>query len=228
MNERANGGARLRMEGGRTVRRLRRIRDLMTGRMDSALTEALLGQLEATKEGAWLAMAMIGGEVGRTGAHEQMRAIEHLGDEERARLVDELKTALVTPIDREDLFRLSRSIDDVLDSLRDFVRESHLYRVPDQIRFTPLLDQVIVGIDALENAVRDLASRPSVVVQDALEAKKAGGAIRRMYQYEISRIFSGELTADAMKQRELVRRLEIVGVSIGDAADAIADGAMKR
>ncbi|MEU8362404.1 DUF47 family protein [Nonomuraea sp. NPDC048882] len=210
------------------MKRLRRIKDLMTGRMDSALTEALLGQLEATKEGAWLAMAMIGGEVGRTGAHEQMRTIEHLGDEERSRLIDELKTALVTPIDREDLFRLSRSIDDVLDSLRDFVRESHLYRVPDQIRFTPLLDQVIVGIDALENAVRDLASRPSVVAQDALEAKKAGGAIRRMYQYEISRIFSGEITPEAMKERELVRRLEIVGVAIGDAADAIADGAMKR
>ncbi|WP_113701119.1 DUF47 domain-containing protein [Nonomuraea lactucae] len=210
------------------MRRLRRVRDLMSGRMDSALTEALLGQLQATKEGAWLAMAMIGGEVGRTGAHEQMRVIEHLGDEERRILVEELRNALVTPIDREDLFRLSRSIDDVLDSLRDFVRESHLYRVPDQIRFSPLLDQVINGIDALENAVRDLASRPSAVVHDALEAKKTGGAIRRMYQYEISRIFSGELTADAMKERELVRRLEIVGIAIGDAADAIADGAMKR
>jgi uncharacterized protein Yka (UPF0111/DUF47 family) len=157
-----------------------------------------------------------------------MRSIEHLGDEERARLIDELRTALVTPIDREDLFRLSRSIDDVLDSLRDFVRESHLYRVPDQIRFTPMLDQVIVGIEALEEAVRSLASRPSVVSHDALEAKKAGGAIRRMYQYEISRIFSEEITANAMKERELVRRLEIVGVAIGEAADAIADGAMKR
>ncbi|MEW9556164.1 DUF47 domain-containing protein [Nonomuraea sp. NPDC050783] len=210
------------------MKRLRRIRDLMAGRMDTGVAEALLGQLQATKQGAWLAMSMIGGEVGRTGAHEQMRSIEHLGDEERARLVEELKSALVTPIDREDLFRLSRSIDDVLDSLRDFVRESHLYRVPDQIRFTPLLDQVIIGIDALEQAVRDLAASPSVVAVDALEAKKAGGAIRRMYQYEISRIFSGELTPEAMKERELVRRLEIVGVAIGDAADAIADGAMKR
>lgn len=210
------------------MKRLRRIRDLMTGRMDSALTEALLGQLAATKEGAWLAMAMIGGEVGRTGAHEQMRAIEHLGDDERRRLVEELRNALVTPIDREDLFRLSRSIDDVLDSLRDFVRESHLYRVPDQIRFSPMLDQVIVGIDALEDAVRNLAGRPSAVAQDALHAKKAGGAIRRMYQYEISRIFSGDITSDAMKERELVRRLEIVGMAIGEAADTIADGAMKR
>ncbi|MDA0634593.1 DUF47 family protein [Nonomuraea sp. MCN248] len=216
------------MKGSRPVRRLRRIRDLLTGRMDSALSDALLGQLKATKEGAWLAMAMIGGEVGRTGAHEQMRTIEHLGDEERRLLVEELESALITPIDREDLFRLSRSIDDVLDSLRDFVRESHLYRVPDQIRFTPLLDQVIVGIDALETAVRDLVSSPSAVVHDALEAKKSGSAIRRMYQYEISRIFSGELTADRMKERELVRRLEIVGIAISEAADSIADGAMKR
>ncbi|GLW98977.1 hypothetical protein [Microtetraspora sp. NBRC 16547] len=116
----------------------------------------------------------------------------------------------------------------MLDSLRDFVRESHLYRVPDQIRFSPMLDQVVVGIEALEDAVRNLASRPSTVANDALEAKKAGGAIRRIYQYEIARIFSEDITPDALKERELVRRLEIVGMAIGEAADAIADGAMKR
>src|SRR5690606_16400876 len=136
------------VKGGRLMRRFRRIRDLMTGRMDTALSDALLGQLKATKEGAWLAMAMIGGEVGRTGAHEQMRTIEHLGDEERRLLVEELESALITPIDREDLFRLSRSIDDVLDSLPQFVRESHPYRVPDHICFTSLLDQVIFVIDS--------------------------------------------------------------------------------
>ncbi|MCG5216302.1 DUF47 family protein [Streptosporangium soli] len=200
----------------------------MTGRMDGALTEALIGQLESTKEGAWLAMAMIGGEIGRTDAHERMRTIEHRGDTFRADLIAELSGALVTPIDREDLFRLSRSIDDILDGLRDFVRESYLYRVPGQRRFAPMLDQVVVGIEALEESVRDLASRFSAVGHDALEAKKIGGNIQRMYQYEIARIFSDELTAEAMKERELVRRLEIIGIAIGEAADAIADGAMKR
>ena len=39
-----------------------------------------------------------------------------------------LAGVLVTPVDREDLFRLSRSIDDVLDNLRDFVREWDLYK----------------------------------------------------------------------------------------------------
>ncbi|GHH66501.1 hypothetical protein GCM10017673_12080 [Streptosporangium violaceochromogenes] len=210
------------------MKRLQRVRDLITGRMDGALTEALLGQLEATKEGAWLAIAMIGGDTDRTDAHARMRAIEHRGDTERARLIEELSGSLVTPVDREDLFRLSRSIDDVLDSLRDFVRESHLYRVADQRRFAPMLDQTIVGIQALESAVRDLVSGPSAVTRDALEAKKAGGTLRRMYQYEIARIFSSEINAETLKKRELVRRLEIVGIAIGEAADAIADGAMKR
>ncbi|MEV7011306.1 DUF47 family protein [Streptosporangium sp. NPDC051022] len=210
------------------MKRLRRVRDLMTGRMDGALTRALIGQLEATKEGAWLAMAMIGGDTGRTDAHARMRAVEHRGDTERARLIEELSGSLVTPIDREDLFRLSRSIDDVLDSLRDFVRESHLYRVADQRRFVPMLDQAIVGIEALETAVGDLTSRPSAAAGDALEAKKAAGTLRRMYQYEIARIFSGEISSEAMKEHALVRRLEIVGMAIGEAADAIADGTMKR
>lgn len=210
------------------MRWLRRMLSMMRGQMDAALSEALLGQLEATKEGAWLAMAMIGGEIGRTKAHEEMREIEHRGDTYRARLVAELAGALVTPIDREDLFRLSRSIDDILDSLRDFVRESYLYRVSGRRRFAPMLDQVIAGIDALEKSVRDLAASTTVVSHDALEAKKIGGTIQRMYQYEIARILSGEITAEALRERELVRRLEIVGSAISDAADAIADGAMKR
>ncbi|WP_262380156.1 DUF47 domain-containing protein [Nonomuraea sp. PA05] len=196
--------------------------------MDSALTQALLNQLQATKEGVWLALAMTGGEVDRARAHERMRSIEHLGDTERARVVAQLEHALITPIDREDLFRLSRAIDDVLDALRDFVRESCLYRVSRQVQFVPLLDQLLVGVEALEGAVRALAARAPAVAHDALEAKKAGGAVRRMYQYEIARIFSGELSAEAMKERELVRRLEIAGMAIANAADAAADGAMKR
>ncbi|SDM35497.1 hypothetical protein SAMN05421874_1593 [Nonomuraea maritima] len=210
------------------MKRLGRVLSMLRGRMDSTLLQALTGQLEATREGAWLAMAMISGEVGRTKAHERMRTIEHRGDTYRAQLIAELAGALVTPIDREDLFRLSRSIDDILDSLRDFVRESHLYRVHDRRRFAPMLDQVIMGIDALEKAVSDLAASTPVVSSDALEAKKAGGAVRRMYQYEIARILSSEVTSEALRERELVRRLEIVGTAISDAADAIADGAMKR
>lgn len=208
--------------------RFNRVVGLLSGRSDRAVVHALVGQLEATKAGARLAVEMVGGGLPRVEAHSRMEEVEHAGDTERSRLVDVLSHSLATPIDREDLFRLSRSIDDVLDSLRDFVRESHLYRVSDQSRFVPILNSVVSGIDSLETAVMALTEHPSAVTRSALDAKKAGGAIGRLYQYEIAHLFESEMTAERMKTRELVRRLEIVGLNLGEAADALADGAMKR
>jgi uncharacterized protein Yka (UPF0111/DUF47 family) len=207
---------------------LRRYYGLINGKMDTALTEALAAQLSAAQAGVALSAAMVAGDLDQDEARHRMRAVEHRGDTARADLVAELSRALVTPIDREDLFRLSRSIDDVLDALRDFVRESSLYGLPDQSNLAPLLDQLAAGVAALRRAATDMAGAPEQAARTALEARKAGGAIRRLYQYELARILDGELTAQTIKQRELARRLELAGSRIGDAADAIADGTMKR
>src|SRR5688572_30477585 len=45
----------------------------------------------------------------------RVRDLEHRADEVRRILIDEINRTFVTPIDREDLFALSRAIDDVLD-----------------------------------------------------------------------------------------------------------------
>lgn len=208
--------------------RLRHLVDVLTGRTDQQLVQALTGQLAATMEGARLAQSMVGRHSSRACAHARMGTVEHVGDTHRGRLVEVLSHSLATPVDREDLFRLSRSIDDVLDTLRDFVRESHLYRVRDQSCFAPMLEQIVDGISDLGLAVDDLVGSPAQVTSSALRAKKAGGLVCRMYQYEIAQLLSDEMSAETLKTRELLRRLEIVGTRLGDAADALADGAMKR
>ena len=76
-----------------------------------------------------LARSVADGKLDPGEAHEQIAEIEHRGDTLRGKLVTQLATVLVAPIDREDLFRLSRSIDDVLDNLRDFVREWDLWQI---------------------------------------------------------------------------------------------------
>ena len=106
----------------------RAIRDL--GRGGSApLTAILERQLEETMLACKLARAVAEGSAVPSEAHERMAEIEHGGDVLRGELVTKLAGVLVSPIDREDLFRLSRSIDDVLDNLRDFVREWDLYQI---------------------------------------------------------------------------------------------------
>jgi uncharacterized protein len=212
----------------RTVRWLRRAGAVLAGRASAELVDALVGQLEATRAGAVLAREMASGTTSRAEAHRRIGEVEHRGDTQRRALVEVLSRTLTPPIDREDMFRLSRSIDDVLDTIRDFVRESDLYAVDGTGSLVPLLDLVVEGVEALERAVRVLPGGARSLLRLALEAKKAAGAVNRAHQYEMARVLDGEVTVDTLKRRELVRRLDTVAQRMSDAADTLADGAVKR
>ncbi|MFI1769318.1 DUF47 domain-containing protein [Streptomyces sp. NPDC020800] len=200
----------------------------LSARADERLVGFLLGQLNATASGVELTLSMASGRCAPEQAHEQMCRIEHEGDKERGNLVEALSGALGTSIDREDLFRLSRSIDDVLDGLRDFIREFALYGVLDSTSFGPLIESLVNAVAALRTAVADIAEAPSRLPEDVLAAKKAASALRRGYQYALSNLLGKPVNADTLKVIELMRRLDTVGTCLSDAADALADGALKR
>ncbi len=211
----------------RIARFRRAIRDL--GRGESApLTSILERQLEETVVACRLARAVAEGSAVPSQAHERMAEIEHGGDVLRGELVSRLAGVLVSPIDREDLFRLSRSIDDVLDNLRDFVREWELYQVEGGDSFVGILDAIARGVEDLHLAVQTLASDAKDTGQSALVSKKSANEIRRLYDAEVGRLFDGELTMDVLKARELLRRLDVVGLRLNEAADVLSDAAVKR
>src|SRR5574342_423086 len=60
---------------------------------------------------------------------EQLSLKESEADEVRRILIDELNQTFVTPFDREDIFALSRSIDDVLDYAYSTVNEMEILKV---------------------------------------------------------------------------------------------------
>jgi uncharacterized protein Yka (UPF0111/DUF47 family) len=207
---------------------VRHFLDELLGRSDRQLAEIVVKQVHVAIEGALLARHMTVGEIDLAAARTRMASTEHVGDRHRADLVNALSAALTTPIDREDLFRLSRFVDDVLDGLRDFVRESHLYELPDQRRVAPILDALIEGLGTLEEAVRQMSTHKQSATTTTLAAKKASGRVRQLYQSELAEIFKSPLDVDVMKRRELLRRIDVVGIRFGEAADALADGLVKR
>ncbi|MDF1602624.1 DUF47 family protein [Nocardioides sp. YIM 152315] len=198
----------------------------LTGRSDHDLTEVLLSQVQAVAAGSALALSVAAGEEAVAGARRRMTDLEHDGDEHRRRAVDLLSRSFTTPIDREDLFRLSRSIDDVLDNLRDFVRECDLLGVSSDDLLVDVLGAVAAAIASLEDAVRMLGSGRAEMPTAALSVRK--NDIRQRYQTAMADLLSGELTTYTLRRRELLRRLDVVGLRLGEAADALADGAVKR
>ena len=202
-------------------------RDL-TGRNDSVLVQYLIGQLDATVEGVVLARSAARGDVDRGEARKLMIDIEHRGDEHRRHLVLLLARSLAPPMDREDLFRLSRSVDDILDNLRDLVRELDLFEIEREPMLDDPLDGVEVGVLTLRDAVSALSAKPGVSRMYALQARKSD--IRPRYPQAMARLLAdnGPVTSATLKRRELLRRVDVIGLRMGEAADALADGAVKR
>jgi uncharacterized protein Yka (UPF0111/DUF47 family) len=192
------------------------------------LIAILEDQLDAAMTACRVARSVADGQADPSEAHDKMAEIEQSGDAMRGKLVSRLAGVLVTPIDREDLFRLSRSIDDVLDNLRDFVREWDLYGIEANDAYLGLIDATTSGLEDLRLAVQTIAKDPKDTSQFALVCKKSANEIRRQYDVELGRLFGGEFTMEVIKVRELLRRLDVVGLRLNEAADVLSDAAVKR
>jgi uncharacterized protein Yka (UPF0111/DUF47 family) len=208
--------------------RIRRLYDDLTGRTHHRALEALHGQLGKAIDGVSLTARMVRGEVSPADARAEMVDVEHDGDSLRAVLVGELSTALTTPIDREDVYRLSRSVDDVLDNLRDLVRETDLYGALPDTADGEILAAVAEGLSLLQTAIGNVSRRPAEVTMTTLAVRKCAGRVRQLYQMAVAKLFEQELSTDLLKRRELLRRLDVVGLRLGECADTLSDAMLKR
>lgn len=208
--------------------RWRRVwRDLL-GRSDQVFIDLLVAQTDSALRAATLLRdAQVEPEL-PADVREQVHDLEDEGDRQRTTVLEELARALTTPIDREDLFRLSRSVDDVLDNLRDFTVELERYGAPPDARFVGPLDALAQGLSALEDAIRELNADASDVTSAARSAKHANNARNAYHDAMCDLLHEDDVTMQTLRHRELLRRLDVAGLRLGEAADALTSGVLKR
>jgi uncharacterized protein len=208
--------------------RLRRFTRDLTGGNDAVLVGHLEQQLDATLAAVAIARALAAGEIATADARSQLGAVESDGDHARRALITQLSRTLAAPMDREDLFRLSRSVDDVLDNLRDLGREFDLYQIPGEPLLVDALANIEAGVLGLREAIGSLIGAPEHASLRAAEAKK--NDVRPSYQQAMAALLAEgqEVTTELLRRRELLRRVDVTGLRLAEAADALADGAVKR
>src|SRR5699024_514543 len=134
-----------------------RLSRLLNRRPDATLVDLLRRQVASAVEGTQVARESVSGELSTEQALTDMARVEHEGDRRRSDAVTRLASSFANPIDREDLFRLSRSIDDILDNLQDFVRELVLFGVTPGPGLDAMLVAVGEGLEDLDEAIAAIA-----------------------------------------------------------------------
>lgn len=156
---------------------------------------------------------------------------EKEADEARRILIDELNRTFVTPFDREDIFALSRAIDDVIDYAYSTVNEMVIFDVkatPFMLRITSLLRDAAYE---LLQAVDRLERHPKVAGDHAQRAKALENRVEDVYREALAELFKGasdtEHVIRILKLREVYRHLSNAADRGDEAANVIADIVVK-
>jgi predicted phosphate transport protein (TIGR00153 family) len=156
---------------------------------------------------------------------------EKEADEARRILIFELNKTFVTPFDREDIFALSRTIDDVLDYANSTITEMEVLRVkptPHMQRIASLLRD---AASELLQAVDRLEQHPGVANEHAQRAKALENRIEDVYREALADLFSGgeeiKQVVKMLKCREVYRHLSNAADRGDEAANVIADIVVK-
>jgi uncharacterized protein len=123
---------------------------------------------------------------------DEIKEVEHKCDFLTHEIIQRLNRTFVTPLDREDIHALARSLDDVMDAIDASAALIRLYRL-DTVRFgarelaqiiTASTHQVRLALDALE--------QHKGLITHAVEINRLENEADRVHQQAVSRLFEDE------------------------------------
>jgi len=164
----------------------------------------------------------------QTGNEDSARAVQQCekeADEVRRILVDELNRTFVTPMDREDIFALSRAVDDILDYAYSTVDEMQVLHIKANAHLQRMVSLLRDAAGEVHLAMQRLKSHPGVATDHAQRAKALENSVESVYREAIAALFEGpaepEHIVEMLKLREVYRHLSNAADRGDEAANII-------
>ena len=157
--------------------------------------------------------------------------MEKEADEVRRILIDELNRTFVTPIDREDIFALSRAIDDIIDYGYTTVGEMDILEVEPNDYLRRMASLLYDAAREIQLGVQRLADHPGVAEDHAVRAKALENRIETVYREAIAELFHRpqdiEHVVEMLKLREIYRHMSNAADRGDEAANVLSDIVVK-
>ncbi|MBE0689102.1 MAG: DUF47 family protein [Anaerolineae bacterium] len=163
----------------------------------------------------------------------RVRDIEREADEVRRALVMQLRKTFITPIDREDLFGLSRDLDDVLDHVYATTRDMYVLKVTPNDHLKAMTTVVRQCAQELYTAIQYLESEPRMAGNHAVRVRVLENRMDNLYVkaladlYELDESRAMDDVVTMFKMREIYRHMIHAVKSAEQAANLIDDIVVK-
>jgi hypothetical protein len=160
---------------------------------------------------------------------QEIRRIEHVGDEMTHAILRKLNQTFITPFDREDIHKLASSLDDVLDCLNAAGARIIMYRItappPEAAQIARL---TLAQTQELEKAV-SLLQKNGDVLGHCVEINRLENEADLLSRAAIARLFDQEKDSiNLIKTKELIEILETATDRAEDVADVLETVVLKN
>ena len=163
------------------------------------------------------------GKVGR------IKEIEHRGDDMTHEILTKLNQTFITPFDREDIHRLTSSIDDVLDFINSASERLLLYKISSPPPAAEVMAKLILEqSEEISKAVAGLKKNRHVL-EHCVEVNRLENEADRVTRQAIGSLFEHERDPiNLIKIKELLETLEQATDRAEDAADVLESVVLKN
>jgi uncharacterized protein Yka (UPF0111/DUF47 family) len=182
-------------------------------------------QVEVTTAGVDAFVAWAGGD---PAAAQGVLDAEDRGDAAKRDLLNALREAFVTPLEPEDAFALSRSIDRMIGFTRDLVGESEVMRCAPDAGIEEMAQLIREALGHIDDAIAQMGSDADAATEAADAALKAERRLQRAYYGGMGPLLEIEDTRERISRRELYRRCARIGEVVVDIAERIQYAIVKQ
>jgi len=158
---------------------------------------------------------------------KQVKRIETEADELRRILIEALHQTFITPMDREDIYALSRAVDDIVDYANTTVDEMEIYAVTSEEHLREMVDILRKAAQEINDAIKILETYPHISMEHAVKAKFYENAMEKAYHTALADLFKKTDTLYMLKIREIYRHLSNAADRCDQAANIICSIVMK-
>ena len=170
----------------------------------------LFSEFAATlDQAAQLLSALMNDFGGLKSAARQMVELEHVGDKIVHDIVRRLNKTFVTPLDREDIYDLAATLDEVLDSIEAAADMMLLYRVETPTKHAVEQAAVIAKQTAVLRTAIDGLEKRKGLNDHWIEVNRLENDGDRLYRDAVAELFDGDMKCtDIIKWKDIYGTLE--------------------
>jgi predicted phosphate transport protein (TIGR00153 family) len=179
--------------------------------------------------GANLLAQMLDSDTDKNALGEQMREAEHQADETTHKIVKRANSTFITPFDREDIYRLASSLDDVMDFMEEAVDLIGLYELGDlPADFAPQVEVLQRATQLTAEAMPRLRTMKGLD-EYWIEINRLENQGDRSYRRIVANLFSGNYKSlEVLKLKDVVDSLEHAIDALESVANTVEQIAVKE